>query len=287
MKRTDFRAFTLIELLVVIAIIAILAAILFPVFAQAREKARQISCLSNCKQLGLSYMMYVQDYDETYIFAAGGAGSGGDGWAGRLYPYVKDTAVFKCPDDPHTATQTGWYQDSYAANALIDATNPFWLWQTIPGGMTNTGTMTMAGLTAPASTVLLYETPGTMLSGGSLPGGAFPEPITRNGTFWRTGAAMLTNPTENQSIAGTGGNFYWQSPVAIDRHGNFTVNANQTAVGHANFVAADGHAKFVACSPENAGRGGAVSVGDFWDSEQCVSPDKLSGTGFELTFCPY
>ena len=60
------NAFTLIELLVVIAIIAILAAILFPVFAQAREKARAISCLSNMKQLGLAFMGYVQDYDETY-----------------------------------------------------------------------------------------------------------------------------------------------------------------------------------------------------------------------------
>src|SRR5579862_1797833 len=63
--RTD-KGFTLIELLVVIAIIAILAAILFPVFAQAREKARQASCLSNAKQIGLAILLYAQDYDETY-----------------------------------------------------------------------------------------------------------------------------------------------------------------------------------------------------------------------------
>src|SRR3954447_724453 len=64
--RRSRRGFTLIELLVVIAIIAILAAILFPVFAQAREKARQVGCLSNLKQMGTATMMYVQDYDETY-----------------------------------------------------------------------------------------------------------------------------------------------------------------------------------------------------------------------------
>src|SRR5437870_2702451 len=67
-KRTKQRAFTLIELLVVIAIIAILAAILFPVFAQARDKARQSSCLSNARQIGLAITMYVQDYDETFYW---------------------------------------------------------------------------------------------------------------------------------------------------------------------------------------------------------------------------
>src|SRR6516165_5669613 len=84
--RDSVFGFTLIELLVVIAIIAILAAILFPVFAKVREKARQTMCLSNEKQMGLAYMQYVQDYDETYVFSQLWGGPG-HGWAGHLYPY--------------------------------------------------------------------------------------------------------------------------------------------------------------------------------------------------------
>ena len=96
------KAFTLIELLVVIAIIAILSAILFPVFAQAREKARGISCLSNMKQLGLSLNMYGQDNDGTMMQTSWELGSlkSKIHWSYIVQPYVKNLQIFVCPSDP-------------------------------------------------------------------------------------------------------------------------------------------------------------------------------------------
>jgi len=111
MQRTRSRAFTLIELLVVIAIIAILAAILFPVFAQAREKARMTACLSNMKQIGLSLTMYAQDYDETfpYIrFTSSPPGSNGNWtyvWRNAIRPYLKSQGVLGCPSNPFSHPQ--------------------------------------------------------------------------------------------------------------------------------------------------------------------------------------
>src|SRR5215217_4789215 len=90
------RAFTLIELLVVIAIIAILSAILFPVFAQARGKARQVSCLSNVRQISLGFLQYFQDYDEQFPQLGK---SGSLPWVNSLQPYMKSLAILRCPND--------------------------------------------------------------------------------------------------------------------------------------------------------------------------------------------
>ncbi len=150
------RGFTLIELLVVIAIIAILAAILFPVFAQARDKARQTSCLSNAKQMGLAAIMYNQDYDETYPLSAGfypgvswlneyylgipanwRPGSSqkrinayGGSWANTLQSYAKNWGVFNCPSGSKYTVGGTWaadysnpvvppQSDSYTYNGLL------------------------------------------------------------------------------------------------------------------------------------------------------------------------
>jgi len=138
MKR---HGFTLIELLVVIAIIAILAAILFPVFAKVREKARQISCASNQKQLGLAFLQYAQDNDEAVPADPDNWGTPmGIGWGQAIYPYAKSTAIYRCPDD-----STPTPNISYSYNAGL------------PNGSAKGH---IAQFRSPAKTVLLYEVSG-------------------------------------------------------------------------------------------------------------------------------
>jgi len=175
------RGFTLIELLVVIAIIAILAAILFPVFAQAREKARQTSCLSNMKQLALSALMYTQDYDEKFPTAGvydwsdngGTIDPGTHYWPQRLEPYIKSIGVLRCPSDGGPSTAESNYNwsgpyISYATNSLMGGAqlpdnhqrgvfavySTDWIGQ---GWFFPNGGTAMAAINRPAETIALAE----------------------------------------------------------------------------------------------------------------------------------
>ena len=109
------HGFTLIELLVVIAIIAILAAILFPVFAQAREKARQSSCLSNVKQISTAIALYVDDNHETFPMINSGGTAGKSFLTGKLEPYTKTWKIWQCPSSPYTINEADWTYDQFMA----------------------------------------------------------------------------------------------------------------------------------------------------------------------------
>lgn len=163
-QRSGRRAFTLIELLVVIAIIAILAAILFPVFARAREQARKAACQSNLKQIGLGVMMYTQDYDEKYPF------SYMEYTGGRIYevlePYTKSTQVWICPTAGEIKSAAGnrIYSGGYGWN-ICGLTGPSaatgngfgWRPSTpcTPNGTAGGGqAVTLAGVPEPAETIM-------------------------------------------------------------------------------------------------------------------------------------
>jgi prepilin-type N-terminal cleavage/methylation domain-containing protein/prepilin-type processing-associated H-X9-DG protein len=168
------KAFTLIELLVVIAIIAILAAILFPVFAKVREKARQISCVSNSKQVGLAVLQYAQDYDETMpnatvnTLAIWNVGTTYTSWSLMILPYIKDIHAFGCPDDTlggSTDPSVTWAGIclSYGANGYMVGRPPAYSFtdQKLAGAFGVPGFSndepTLARQTQPSSSIMLAE----------------------------------------------------------------------------------------------------------------------------------
>jgi prepilin-type N-terminal cleavage/methylation domain-containing protein/prepilin-type processing-associated H-X9-DG protein len=168
------RGFTLIELLVVIAIIAILAAILFPVFAQAREKARAISCLSNMKQQGTASMMYTQDYDETLVpignkyahqdvpcFDGDSNFNSSPGawvdWEIPLIPYIKNTDIFICPDRRQFGCAGYAMNNDSSDDDFPGAPTPPSAWGPDTADAPGVPMITLSAVVAPAECLYIYD----------------------------------------------------------------------------------------------------------------------------------
>ena len=224
--RRRASGFTLIELLVVIAIIAILAAILFPVFAQARDKARAISCLSNVRQLGLGVAMYTQDYDENLPYSMTGSESRLDrpAWPDLIYSYVKSDAIFNCPAAYEKIIFDWWPAEvkasparSYCANsgslAWIDISYPPDAGP-LPGDpfnrpQNNQKLRSLGSVPYPAQTITLFETWKVGRLHNYLPGK--PNELNFPYFWWAIGgehwaSAAFTNPEEQRRHSG-GGNY--------------------------------------------------------------------------------
>ena len=273
-SRNASAAFTLIELLVVIAIIAILAAILFPVFAQAREKARSISCLSNLKQNGLAVLMYVQDYDET--FPIGTYDNWDFSWPYFVQPYTKSYNIYRCPDDGDLnygrtdGSTNGWLDNNtgpgWAGVPISYASNGYTAWNGSSNALYGVIGIAQASWIAndsqrissigkPADTVMLTErhnrdnrTSGGWGNYSGYAPGAIIMGITN---LWTTIAPEgLPNGTNKPT------NAYPNGP-------NGCVSTHHS--NRANFVLCDGHAKALIPSTTNPDPNGHPEK-NMWDA---------------------
>ena len=245
-------AFTLIELLVVIAIIAILAAILFPVFARARENARRSSCQSNLKQIGLGFAQYTQDYDELYPSFASGAPN----WDAAIQPYVgtkvvnsngtASTAIqpliFHCPSDSYNLASGGQAPTrSYAMPRIIaySPTRTLSVWGNSSCSPTQ---VAIASINAPAETLLLTERP---------------SPTAQLGTG-NTANADCVTLTGGATACGDGSNSPQDSALG---------NGKTLHFDGWNYLFTDGHVKFMR-GAQTVGTGTVTAPRGYWTLDE-------------------
>lgn len=215
--RSRNQGFTLIELLVVIAIIAILAAILFPVFARARENARRASCASNLKQLAIGWQMYAQDYDGRLPFYQYGSGSTNTN-VGKVYPYVKSKQIFLCPSsnlpdtrryDPATsAFGTDYGMPAVSAPLMAAIVNS--------GGSVNQGDITiMDAIPEPSITCLMAETNNVDSTGKVLTTGYDRFPAGSFNYYGWGGVPELSRHFDGSNYAFMDGHVKWLKKEAV------------------------------------------------------------------------
>ncbi len=255
--------FTLIELLVVIAIIAILAAILFPVFAKAREKARQTSCLSQTKQLGLGFIQYYQDYDEKLPSGTQNTTANpypdhpGVGWGGQIYSEIKSVDIYKCPDD---------------STAQVNATGGTAAQVPVSYGFnSNAAGQTQALYNNVAKSILAFEITGNqadVTTAGSTASPSFGDTNSVAGDGQNSTATATANG--EQGMLG-GGNNSTSTPLYATgiltgsgatavgtATGNFATLTGRHTDG-ANYLLADGHSKWLRSTSVSAGLNNATA----------------------------